>query len=78
MGVFWNRHDLPFMMGAEIFKIDASWAKKLTKTRVQFLLTPTVVLVHHYYIAKASPVKATNIFICQQYVDCTIFYVDDL
>ena len=30
------------MMGKEIFKIDASWAEKLTKTRVQFLLTPTV------------------------------------
>ena len=30
------------MMGTEIFKIDASWAEKLTKTRVQFLLTPTV------------------------------------
>ena len=32
------------MMGTEIFKIDASWAEKLTKTRVQFLLTPTVFL----------------------------------
>ena len=32
------------MMGTEIFKIDASWAEKLTKTRVQFLLTPTVIL----------------------------------
>ena len=30
------------MMGTEIFKIDASWAEKLTKTRVQFLMTPTV------------------------------------
>ena len=30
------------MMGTEIFKIDASWAEKLTKTRVQFLLTPSV------------------------------------
>ena len=30
------------MMGTEIFKIDASWAEKLMKTRVQFLLTPTV------------------------------------
>ena len=29
-------------MVTEIFKIDASWAEKLTKTRVQFLLTPTV------------------------------------
>ena len=31
------------MMGTEIFKIDAPWAEKLTKTRVQFLLTPTVI-----------------------------------
>ena len=31
------------MMGTEIFKIDASWAEKLTKTRVQFLLTPSVI-----------------------------------
>ena len=30
------------MMGTEIFKIDASWAEKLTKTRVSFLMTPTV------------------------------------
>ena len=30
------------MMGTEIFKMDASWAEKLTKRRVQFLLTPTV------------------------------------
>ena len=30
------------MMGTEIFEMDASWAEKLTKTRVQFLLTPTV------------------------------------
>ena len=29
-------------MGTEIFKIDASWAQKLTKTRVSFLMTPTV------------------------------------
>ena len=29
-------------MGTDIFKVDASWADKLTKTRVQFLLTPTV------------------------------------
>ena len=33
---------LLLMMGTEIFKIDASWADKLTKTRVQFLLTPSV------------------------------------
>ena len=30
------------MMGTEIFKIDASWAEKSTKTRVSFLMTPTV------------------------------------
>ena len=30
------------MMGTEIFKINASWAEKLTKTRVPFLMTPTV------------------------------------
>ena len=29
-------------MGTEIFKIDASWAEKLTKTRVSILMTPTV------------------------------------
>ena len=33
------------MMGTEIFKIDASWTEKLTKTRVQFLLRPTVVII---------------------------------
>ena len=35
------------MMGTEIFKIDSSWAEKLTKTRVSFLMTPTV--LRHYY-----------------------------
>ena len=30
------------MMGTEILKIDASWAEKLTKTRVSILMTPTV------------------------------------
>ena len=30
------------MMGTENFKIDAPWAEKFTKTRVQFLLTPSV------------------------------------
>ena len=42
LGVFWNPQDLLLMMGTEIFKIDASWAEKLTKTRVSFLMTPTV------------------------------------
>ena len=31
------------MMGTDIFKIDASWAEKLTKTRVSFVMTPTVI-----------------------------------
>ena len=30
------------MMDTEIFKIDASWAEELTKTRVSFLMNPTV------------------------------------
>ena len=30
------------MMGTEIFKIDAPWAEKLTKTRVSFLMNPSV------------------------------------
>ena len=34
--------DLLLMMGTEIFKIDASWAENLTKTRVPFLMIPTV------------------------------------
>ena len=29
-------------MGTEIFKIDAPWAEELTKTRVSFLMNPTV------------------------------------
>ena len=29
-------------MGTDIFKIDTSWAEKLRKTRVPFLMTPTV------------------------------------
>ena len=40
--MFWNCQDLLLMMGTEILKIDAPWAKKLTKTRVQFLVAPTV------------------------------------
>ena len=30
------------MMGTDIFKIDASWAEKLMKTRVSLLTAPTV------------------------------------
>ena len=33
LGVFWNPQDLLLLMGTEIFKIDASWTEKLTKTR---------------------------------------------
>ena len=33
------------MMGTDIFKIDAHWAEKLTKTRVPFLMTPTVIVL---------------------------------
>ena len=33
LGVFWNPQDLLLLMGTEIFKIDASWPEKLTKTR---------------------------------------------
>ena len=40
--VFWNPQDLLLLMDTQIFKIDASWAEKLTKTRVSFLLTPSV------------------------------------
>ena len=43
------------MMGTEIFKIDASWAEKLTKTRVSFLMTPTVYgMVDAMYLKFAS------------------------
>ena len=37
------------MMVTEIFKIDASWAEKLTKARVKFLLTPTVIELTKYF-----------------------------
>ena len=42
LGVFWNPQDLLLKKGTDIFQIDAPWAEKLTKTRVQFLLMPTV------------------------------------
>ena len=41
-GVFGNSQDFLLKMDTEIFQIDAPWAEKLTKMRVQFLLTPTV------------------------------------
>ena len=34
------------MMGTEIFNFDASRAEKLTKTRVSFLMTPTVIVAN--------------------------------
>ena len=40
--MFWNPQDLLFIMGSEIFEIDASWAEKLRKTRVPFIMNPTV------------------------------------
>ena len=33
----------------EIFQIDASWAEKLTETRVSFLVTPTVMARAGYW-----------------------------
>ena len=43
LGVFWNPQDLLLLMGTEIFKIDASWAEKLKKTRVSKIPSPTVI-----------------------------------
>ena len=40
------------MMGM-IFKIDASWAEKLTKMRVSFLMTPTVWVLEMASVAVA-------------------------
>ena len=42
LGVFWNPQDFLLKMATEIFKIDASWAEKLSKARVSFLMAPTV------------------------------------
>ena len=56
LGVFWNRQDLLLMMGTEIFKFDASWAEKMTKTRVSFLMTPTVLLIN----TRRSPQDGTE------------------
>ena len=52
------------MMGTEIFKIDASWAEKLTKTRVSFLMNPTVfdVITHRCACEKSYiPIIMTSI-----------------
>ena len=38
------------MMGTEIFKIDAPWAEELTKTRVSFLMNPTVEILQSFQI----------------------------
>ena len=54
------------MMGTEIFKIDASWAEKLTKTRVSFLSAPTVTIsipfssihFHNSYKAKSCAIQS--------------------
>ena len=45
--MFRNPQDLLLLMGTEILKIDAPWAEKLTKTRVQFFMTPTVFLFYN-------------------------------
>ena len=46
------------MMGTEIFKIDASWADKLTKTRVSFLSAPTVL---RHYAKRALTSQSLNV-----------------
>ena len=48
-------------MGTDIFKVDASWADKLTKTRVQFLLTPTVANPPSLTEAATTLVTAVNL-----------------
>ena len=44
------------MMGTEISNIDASWAEKLTKTRLPFLSAPTVL-----YMCLFSPTSVTRL-----------------
>ena len=61
LGVFWNPQDLLLMMGTEIFKIDASWAEKLTKTRVSFLMNPTVsVTIKHLNEGFRDPTSGSS------------------
>ena len=60
--MFRNPQDLLLLMGTEILKIDAPWAKKLTKTRVQFLMTPTVIKWYPYM--HASRPEQTSLFQC--------------
>ena len=38
----------PFEDGQGIFEIYASWAEKLTKSRVSILMTPTVIYSTHF------------------------------
>ena len=44
------------MMGTEMFKIYASWEEKLTKTRVSFLMNPSV-YYEFSFINMVSPLK---------------------
>ena len=53
------------MMDTDIFKIHASWAEKLTKTRVQFLLTPSVVEVFHFGIDIQTQYSSSFMKICR-------------
>ena len=63
--MFWNPQDLLLRMATEIFKIDASRAEKLTKTRVQFLLTPTVVpRPNNKSYLTMSPCCSSLLFLC--------------
>ena len=55
LGVFWNPQEFLLKMTTEIFKIYASWAEKLTKTRVSFLMTPTVIPVSRTEKKEKSP-----------------------
>ena len=78
LGVFWNHQDLLLMVGTEIFKIDAPWVQKLMKTRVSFLMTPTVVAFAQKYFyglktlwAHFTPIMTTSAHnsICQLYLN---------
>ena len=49
------------MMGTEIFKIDAPWAEKLTKTRVSFLMNPSVFHIQHCVFSANTQNSTTSI-----------------
>ena len=68
MGLFWNCQDLLLMMGTEIFKINASWAEILAKTRVSFLMTPTVraLFQMHKIGFQAPPALRPKIYKCHE------------